>query len=365
MNRFPELLDILQELLGALLWQKVLVAFAVLLFFLLLRGIFVRYVLRSILKLMHNAGTELGAEIIASLEKPFKAFFVILGIYFACVALSLSPNLNLLILKLLRASVIVLIAWSFYNLLSHSFLLESIGQKIDINIDKILIPFLIKFFKFLTVALALIIIAQEWGYDVSGFIAGLGLGGLAVALAAKDALANIFGGIVIITDKPFSIGDWIYTPSVEGTVEDMSFRSTKIRTFANALVTVPNSVLANEPVTNWSRMGKRRVTFNFGVRYGTPKESLEKCMQEIRVMLENHPAVHPDVIMVRFEGFSESSLGILVYYFTKTIIWAEHLATKEEINFKIMEILQQEGVSFALPSRNVYLKESQGTAGDG
>ena len=99
-------------------------------------------------------------------------------------------------------------------------------------------------------------VAQEWDYRIDGFIAGLGLGGLAFSLAAKDTLSNVFGGLVVILDKPFSIGDWIKTPSVEGTVEDISFRSTKVRTFAQALVTVPNATLANEPVTNWTRMGK-------------------------------------------------------------------------------------------------------------
>ncbi|MFA1822484.1 mechanosensitive ion channel family protein [Virgibacillus oceani] len=112
------------------------------------------------------------------------------------------------------------------------------------------------------IAISFSIIAQEFGYDVNGFVAGLGIGGLAFALAAKDALANMFGGIIIITKKPFTIGDWVLTPSVEGTVEDISFRSTKVRTFAQALVTVPNATLSNEPITNWSKMGKRQITFN-------------------------------------------------------------------------------------------------------
>ena len=126
------------------------------------------------------------------------------------------------------------------------------------------IPLLSKALRFVIIAIAITVILQEFDYEVSGFVAGLGLGGLAISLAAKEALANMLGGIVIITEKPFVIGDWIFTPSIEGTVVEITFRSTKVRTFADALVTMPNDTLVNEPITNWSRMEKRRHTFNLG-----------------------------------------------------------------------------------------------------
>jgi len=206
------------------------------------------------------------------------------------------------------------------------------------------------------IALAIVIIVQEWNYDISGLVAGLGLGGLAISLAARDSVANIFGGVIIILDKPFAVGDWIMTPSVEGTVEEMSLRSTRVRTFANALVAIPNAVLANEAITNWTRMHKRRVSFHLGVTYTTPRQKLQTCVNRIKDLLENHPEVHPDLIMVRFEQFAGSSLDIFIYFFTKTKVWAEFLAVREEINFKIMEILEQEGVSIAFPSRSVYFE---------
>ncbi|MFP3359363.1 mechanosensitive ion channel family protein, partial [Planococcus sp. SIMBA_143] len=130
-----------------------------------------------------------------------------------------------------------------------------INHKYNVKIDHILIPFFSKALRLIIVAIGISVIAQEFEYDINGFVAGLGIGGLAFALAAKDALANLFGGIIIITEKPFTIGDWIKTPSVEGTIEDISFRSTKVRTFAQALVTVPNATLSNEAITNWSKMG--------------------------------------------------------------------------------------------------------------
>jgi MscS family membrane protein len=170
----------------------------------------------------------------------------------------------------------------------------------------------------------------------------------------------MFGGMVIFLDKPFTIGDWISTPSVEGTVEDITFRSTKIRTFAHALVTVPNATLANEPITNWSRMGKRRITFHLGVTYTTSRSKLEKCVQAIRAMLEEHPGIHKETIFVYFERFNESSLDIFLYFFTNTTDWKEYLSIREDVNFKIMQILEQEGVSVAFPSRSIYIEKVDG-----
>lgn len=183
-----------------------------------------------------------------------------------------------------------------------------------------------------------------------------GLGGLAFALAAQDSLSNLFGGMVIIVDKPFTVGDWISTPSVEGIVEDITFRSTKVRTFAQAIVTVPNSKLANEPITNWAAMGKRQITFHLKVAYSTPRAKLEKCVERIKTTLIEHPDVHKQTIFVVFDRYNDSSLDIFLYFFTITTVWQEFLMVKQDINFKIMRILEEEGVSMGLPTTNVHLE---------
>jgi MscS family membrane protein len=197
------------------------------------------------------------------------------------------------------------------------------------------------------------------GITMYGFIAGLGLGGLAFALAAKDALANIFGGIVIIMEKPFSIGDWVQTPSVEGTVEGISFRSTRFRTFTQSLVTVPNSILANQPITNCSRMGKRRVRFTLSIDYTGPRCKIEKCLQGIRNMLKEHPGIHQETILVRLETINVNSLDVLVYYFTVATNWEEYLAVKEDVNYRIMDILATENLSLASPGRTIYTESKK------
>ena len=324
----------------------------------LLRLIFTRYILKLLMKLSGKTGTTLDNHIIAAFERPIRQFFTLLGLYLALLYFPFSPEHELLMTKIFRSFLIILVASGFYNLIGrYSVFHKELEETFGINIDKILVPLFSKVLKFLVLILAAtMIIQEEWDYDLNSLIAGLGLGGLAFALAAKDTVSNVFGGIVIITDKPFSIGDWISTPNVEGVVEDINFRSTKLRTFAQAMVTVPNATLANESITNWTRMGKRRITFNLGVTYNTPKVKIEKCVNEIQQMLENHPEIHQETIFVTFNSFNESSLDIFLYFFTNTTDWGDFLKIKEDINFKIMEILEREEVSVAFPSRSLYLE---------
>ena len=190
----------------------------------------------------------------------------------------------------------------------------------------------------------------------SGLGAALGLGGLAFALAAKDTVANLFGSLVIFTDRPFKVGDWVETPAVEGMIEEIGIRSTKIRTFAQALVSMPNATLANAPITNWSRMGKRRVKTRLGLTYNTTVEQMQAILEEIKTMLKKHPDVHQETILVSFDEFDNSALSIFLYFFTKTTVWLEYLHVREDVNFKIMQIVARNGAQFAFPSQTLYVE---------
>jgi len=343
------------------IWWQLIIAALIFLFALLARELSTRFLFGIILRMTYKTKTEFDRAMLLAFEGPVKRLIIAIGIYAALNYLPLPPSIMVVVSNMFRSAVIILIAWGVYNLVGSE-AYDKVSERM--SLDQSLSMFAAKALRGITVALALVIIVQEWDYDVSGLMAGLGLGGLAISLAAKDAVANVFGGVYIILDKPFTCGDWILTPSVEGTVEDMSLRSTRVRTFANALVAVPNAVLANEPVTNWTRMQKRRISFHLGVTYTTPLAKLQTCVNRIRELLENHPEVHPDLIMVRFEQFAGSSLDIFIYFFTKTKVWPEFLAVKEEINFKIMEILEEEGVSIAFPSRSIYFENKLETEVD-
>ncbi|WP_375709792.1 mechanosensitive ion channel family protein [Mesobacillus foraminis] len=338
------------------------ISIGILLIFLVFRRIFSKYIYSLLIKLSKKA-PEFISHIFLAFEKPIQWLFIIIGVYVAADYFPYFNQHNPLFLDIIRSTVIFLISWGLYNLSSSSSLLFSkVNEKYNIEIDQILIPFLSKALRFVIVAISLSVIAQEFDYDVNGFVAGLGLGGLAFALAAKDALGNLFGGIIIITEKPFTIGDWIMTPSVEGTVEDISFRSTRVRTFSQAVVTVPNATLANESITNWSKMGKRQVSFNLRVTYETPKDRFENVVKQIRYLLNNHHEIHPETILVNFDQYKEDGFEIFIYFFTNTTNWAEYLRIKEEINFEIMDILSNEGVSLAMPSRKVYIETESESA---
>ena len=346
------------------IWVQLAVAAAIVFIALLIRGFLTRIIFNILLRVTSKTKTGVDSALVFASEGPFRKLIVITGLYIALAYMGLPESVMDFINTLFRSAIIILISSGFYNLVGGPAVTE-IGVRLEV--EKTVVGFVTKVFRFIIIALTITIIAQEWDYDVSGFIAGLGLGGLAFALAAQDAAKNIFGGIVILLDKPFAVGDWILTPSVEGTVEEMTFRSTKVRTFANALVTVPNAVVANEAITNWTRMQKRRVSFHLGVTYTTPRDKMQTCVKRIQELLENHPEVHPDTIFVRFDQFNDSSLDIFIYYFTNTTVWGEFMAVKEEINFKIMEILEDEGVSVAFPSRSIYfanqLKKAEREAG--
>lgn len=341
------------------LLNKLLISALIFLGFLVFRKLFTTLLFSIILKLTKKTKSDVDTNILLAFENPIRVLLIIIGIYAALSYLPITPNQQNSLDIFLRSFIIIAIAWGLYNLAdTYSGLFQNLTRKLGLDWDPILFPFLSKSLRFIVVALAFSIIVQEWGYNIEGFIAGLGLGGLAFALAAQDTVKNIFGGIVIITERPFSIGDWIFTPSVEGTVLDITFRSTKIRTFAQAVTTIPNSTLANEAITNWSRMGKRRINFNLRVTYDTPSHKLNNALQKITAMLKNHPDIHQETIFVNLDKFGDSSLEIFLYFFTKTTVWGEFLNVKEDVNFKILSILEEEGISIGLPATAVHFKDN-------
>lgn len=334
-----------------------LIAIGIFLLFLLFRKLFTKYIYKMILHLTKKTPTDFFTHVWISFENPIRMLFIIIGFYISAVYFPFFNEKNEMFQNIISSSIIILITWGMYNLSSTSSLIfTKLHRRLNIEFDQIVIPFLSKALRFIVIAIGFSIVIQEFGYNINSIIAGLGLGGLAVALAAQDALSNLFGGIVIITEKPFSIGDWIKTPSVEGTVEDISFRSTTVRTFAQAAVVVPNATLVKEPITNWSKMGKRQITFQLQIAYGTPAEKLHVVVQKINEHLRNHQDVHQETIFATFDQFDTYSYNIFLYFFTKTTNWGEYLQVKQAINFEILNILEESGVELAYPSRKLYVR---------
>jgi len=215
----------------------------------------------------------------------------------------------------------------------------------------------------LIVILGLGAIIKVWGYDVAGIVAGLGIGGLAVALAAQDTLANLFGYFVILADEPFDLGEYVQLDGVSGTVETVGLRSTRIRVLDQSIVSVPNKTITNANITNWSRLAKRRLNMTLGIEYGSSPQQVLSVVQAIREMLQTHELVQEDSVTVQFVEFNSSSLDLMIICFMNTPAWGDFQATKQDINLKIMAILDERGVSVAFPSRTVYVQRAEPPTG--
>ncbi len=204
---------------------------------------------------------------------------------------------------------------------------------------------------------AALIILQALGYSISGVLAFGGIGGIAIGFAAKDMLANFFGGMMIYLDKPFLVGDWVRSPDrqIEGTVEDIGWRLTRIRTFDKRPLYIPNSMFSTIVVENPSRMSNRRIFENFGIRYEDGAKMKQIC-DDVRSMLRQHPDIDQNqTLIVHFNRYGESHLEFMVYAFTGTTEWIPFHAIKEDVLLKIMAIVGQHGAEFAFPTRTLHI----------
>lgn len=292
--------------------------------------------------------------------KPLSVFFSIFGIYAAMLFLNLSADIIAFATKLFRIAIICLTAYGLGNSLnSKSNILKKIYRKSDKN--ESMLNIIAKIIRAIIYIIAAFLVATELNFNLNGLIAGLGISGVIVTLAAQDTAKNLFGGMVIFLDKPFKVGDWIETENYEGVVEDITFRSTRIRNFENSLVNIPNSILANASIVNWSKMESRRYKMELKLALDTPLDVVEKITNKLYFALKNHPHTINDTLYVKMDEIKEDGISILVYVFTDSIDYNSYLATKQSINFDVLQILEHEGVKLAYPTQMVYVKEMEET----
>ncbi len=350
---------ILQTALGVIIGNiwNIVAAVVVFMIFLVLRKKVAKYIGKFLEKLF-KAKPALGAGIRNAIIDPLSTFFLFLGIYVACVIMGTPASVMAFLTKLFRVSVIFLIAWSLTNFTPvATALVMKANEKTDRKANAAAIKLVANVFKVIIFSLATVIVISELGYDISGLITGLGLGGLTFSLAAQNTATNLFSGFEIVSDKPFDVGDYITTPSVEGTIEDITMRSTRVRTVADTVMVVPNSKLIDEPITNWSRMNKRFVDMTIGLTYDTKTEVIKKCVSDIEEMLKAHDDVDNNRIVVAFSEFADSSLNIRIIYFTCTTVYDEFIYVKQDVNYKIREIVEKNGADFAFPSTSIYMEK--------
>jgi len=352
-NKFP----FLSSTLFGIPIANLLAAIIVLLFFLMLRGIFTKSVSSWLQRLAKKTDTYYDDKIISALKHPLSLGFVLIGWHIFFLLIFKETEF---IKHLLNTFTVFLIFWAIVSIAEAlKGILYHATEKLNPDLSKEMGNLVLKMIKVIIWGIGFAAMLQVWGIDVTALIASLGLGGLAFALAAKDTAANLFGSFAILADKSIRIGEWIKVDGVEGVVEDIGTRTTKIRTFEKSLIVMPNMILASKPIENYSRRGVRRIKMHIGLVYSTSKEQLSKIVNDIKIMLQNHPSISTDeTIMVNFDAFGDSSLDIFIYAFSKTSNWKTYLDIKEDINLKIIEIVHQNNSDFAFPSQSIYIEKT-------
>src|SRR5690606_31708524 len=274
---------------------------------LLARRMATKLLQRLILPSLERFGRRIASRLVGALIQPLTALIGLIGVFLAVNVLLIPtrPEPTLItptfVRQVFEVAIAVIVIWALMRIVDELGLhFKEQAQKQDLPIEAPVIPLLQKSLKFFVAIVGGILVIQELGYPIASLLGGLGIGGLAVALAAQDTIANVFGSVIVFTDKPFKVGDWIKIGDVEGFVENIGFRSTRIRTWPKSLVTVPNKVIANSQIENWSAMPIRLITFTLRIAYGARPDQIEALVEGIREILVNHPGVDQGFHLVNF-----------------------------------------------------------------
>jgi MscS family membrane protein len=341
-------------------YANLIAATLILFIFLLLRSVFTRIVTVTLLQIAKKTTNIYDEKIIYALSGPLRLFFAIIGFHLFFLLIFKETDT---VKKILSTLMIYAIFWAILNIIeaSRGAFYAAIG-KFDTELSREIGNFVIALVKILVIGVGFGAMLQVWGINVTALFASLGIGGLAFALAAKDTAANLFGSFSLLADKSIRIGEWIKVDGVEGTVENIGMRTTKIRSFQKSLITVPNHIVANNPIENFSRRGISRIKMRSGLTYDTNEETMNTIVKKIRTMLEAHPGISKkDTLLVNFESFGDSALNIFIYTFTSTSVWSDYLDIREDVNLQIMNIVEENGSAFAFPSQSIYVEQLPST----
>lgn len=340
--------------LGIETWQALM--FLILIFFIFIIEKTFMYCLEFILNKNFFNLKSLNSKYLHNALNPLGKLFTI-GVLLSCLPLL---DLNVISLSFFKralyiAASIVFVWLGHRTIEFFSVYLKSRASLTESKFDDIIIPLLTKTAFVLMYLIGAILIAYSFTIDVTSMLAGLGIGGLAFAFAAKDTLANFFGSIMIVLDRPFDIGDFIVVSGHEGIVEEVGFRSTRIRTFNDSVISISNGELANSAIDNKGKRRFRRMTTSLGLEYSTPPEKIEAFCEGVRQIILAHPFTRKDNFHVYFTGYGASSLDISLVTFWETMDYAREQAEKHRLMIDILRLAAELEVDFAFPTQTVHL----------
>jgi MscS family membrane protein len=303
--------------------------------------------------------TDYDNRVLAAFRRQIGTFVLIWGLFLAFTFIDLPGQGSNVVWSLLTTWLIINVGMILYRgvEIALGWMGQSSPEDGHSRLDTQFIPMIRDVAKVMIIMLVVLTCVQSWGGDITAVLTGVGIGGLALAFAAQDTVANIFGSFMIFMDRPFKRGDWIIISGVEGDVEEIGIRSTRIRCFDKTVVSVPNKFVTNENIQNFSLRDQRRINMDIGITYDASSEQVRSAVEGIRRLISEHPGIDQSSYVVRFSDFGASSLNILVYCFATTAVWSEYLSIREDLQLRIMDLFEELGVEFAFPSQSLYLHD--------
>ncbi|MDD4128250.1 MAG: mechanosensitive ion channel family protein [Candidatus ainarchaeum sp.] len=311
-------------------------------------------------KLTSKTKNDFDDILVDLIEEPFAFLLTVIGFLVAYQVLVFDSTINDFFYNAIKLLIMLDVSWFVIRFIDSFFerIIKPITSKTKTKLDDQLVPWLKKSMKITVMFLAIIIILDNMGIDVMALLAGLGIGGIAFAFAAQKTIADAFGGISILFSRPFVIGDTIKfsNGAYTGTVEEINLRYTKIRDLDKQLVIVPNSILSGEIITNVTGALKKKVVWTIGVTYDTPNKKIELAKKIIEKAIKNCEYCDSD-FTIALEGFGESSINILVVFFTKRGVWKDMVLARDEVGFEIKKEFEKAKIEFAFPTQTIYTKK--------
>lgn len=341
-----------------------LLAFTTGAFFFLLRAWFTTLFLGAINKILKKVYGDWEGKYSDPIRKPLEWVFILIGLGLGTQLIPSELTHSVTLLLIYRLWFILLVAYTLMRLEGFfSFVFKGLENRMNVGRSLLLQQFSLRIYRFVLVVITISVVLSQIGIDVGALVAGLGIAGLAFALAAQDTLSNVFAGITMIIDKPFDVGDRILTQGIDGIVEDINFRSTRIRTLEQEFVTLPNSKIAGDAIVNYTRRDMRKYQFRLVFHLSTKVEQLNAFMDALEIYLKATEFVDDASIMVKFKGFDPSGLDILVHYLTKDAEWGVFLTVNQDVHFKTLELIESHGLVLAYPSTSIYFENPLKTKG--
>lgn len=351
-------LDVWQNGLYGVNISNVIIAIIIFFVFLILRGVFSKLVLDRLKKYVQRTTNQFDNSLVKALEGPANFFPIVLGFFVASSYINFTDVNFVLVDELNRSLVTILIFWVLHQILEPLSIMIKIAGDL---LTKDLVNWIIKLLKAFIFILGIAAVLEIWGVKIGPIIAGLGLFGVAVALGAQDLFKNLISGILVLVEKRFQVGDWIFVDGVvEGTVEKIGFRSTAVRKFDKSLAIIPNFQFAEKAVVNNNLITHRRIDWIIGLEYRTTSEQLKKIKLEIENYIKKNQSfiVNEEMFLsVKVDKFAASSIDIKLICYTKTNDYIEWCKVKDELAFEIKAIVENNKAAFAFPSQSIYVEK--------